>query len=238
MIILDAGSGVRGLGADTQRLERVDVLLTHLHMDHVQGLPFLEPLLDPDIRVDIWGPMSTTETLRERLARYISPPLFPVRLRDLENVWFHDVPPGLFDVDTVSVTADLICHPGPTLGFRLEEGGRTLVYIPDHEPALGARDFPGDPEWTSGFDLARGADVLIHDSQYTDDEYLSRVGWGHTAHRHLLGFAAMTGVERLVTFHHDPSHSDDVLDAIHQSLSEEADGFEVVAGTHGLVVEI
>lgn len=238
MIILDAGSGVRGLAADIKGIERVDVLLSHLHMDHVQGLPFLEPLLAPEVRVDIWGPISTTKALKERLALYLSPPLFPVRLRDLENVWFHDVPPGVFEVDTVSVTADLICHPGPTLGFRLEEAGATLAYLPDHEPALGARDFPGEASWTSGHDLAQGATVLIHDSQYTEEQYLTRVGWGHSSYRHLLDFAAMTGVGTLVTFHHDPSHSDEMLDEVHRRLAKEADTFELVPGKAGLSFDL
>ncbi len=238
MLILDSGSGVRGLVSDTRGLERVDVLLTHLHMDHVQGLPFLEPLLDPEVRVDIWGPISIIETLRERLARYLSPPLFPVRLRDLENVWFHDVPPGTFEIDGVTVTADLLCHPGPTLGYRLEEAGASVVYMPDHEPALGLAALPTDPEWTSGSDLARGAQVLIHDTQYFDEQYPTRVGWGHSTYGHVTDFARMTEVGSLITFHHDPSHTDEMLDAAHEALAERADGFEVVPGKAGLVIDL
>jgi len=236
LIILDAGSGIRILGTEADGVEQVDVLITHLHMDHIQGLPFFAPLHDPEIRVDVWGPVSHRQTLQERLNRYLSPPLFPVRVRDLPNVAFHDVSPGMFEIDSVQVTADLVCHPGVTLGYRLEEEGKALTYLPDHEPALGAHDFPHDPEWTSGHDLAEGADVLIHDSQYTDEEYAERVGWGHSSHTHLLGFAHMTGVKALTTFHHDPAHSDEKLDEIHEWLRERSDGLEIIPGTPGMII--
>lgn len=238
LVILDGGSGLRPLQADTGPADRVDILLSHLHMDHVQGLPFFPPLLDPDVEVHIWGPISTTRTLRERISRYLSPPLFPIRVRDLANVMFHDVVPGEFQLGSIHVTADLITHPGSTLGYRLVEDGSALVYMPDHEPALGHRDFPNGPDWTSGFGLAQGADVLIHDAQYTDEEYRERVGWGHTGVSHLAAFAEMTGVEKLVTFHHDPSHRDVDLDEFHAHLESLVDGPEVIRGTPGLRVEV
>jgi ribonuclease BN (tRNA processing enzyme) len=238
LIVLDAGSGIRALGAEVGDVDRVDVLITHLHMDHIQGLPFFAPLHDPEIRVDVWGPISSHQTLQERLNRYLSPPLFPVRVRDLANVAFHDVAPGTFDLDGIQVTADLVSHPGPTLGYRLEEGGRVLTYLPDHEPALGSNDFPNDSHWTSGYSLARDADVLIHDSQYTDEEYAERVGWGHSSYSHVLGFAGLSEVERLITFHHDPAHSDDTLDQAHARLQDAAHGFEVIPGVHGATVDV
>jgi phosphoribosyl 1,2-cyclic phosphodiesterase len=237
-LILDAGSGIRPLGSVCERTSRIDILLSHLHMDHVQGLPFFTPLLDPHVETHIWGPISTTQTLRERLSRYLSPPLFPVRVRDLPNVWFHDMPPGKYDLDSVQVTADLVTHPGATLGYRITENGRSLAYIPDHEPALGNPKFPGEPEWTSGFSLAEEASVLIHDAQYTDEEYSERVGWGHTSMSHLARFAELVSVERLVTFHHDPGHTDSMLDDFHAELDEKVNGVPVIAGTASLVIEV
>jgi phosphoribosyl 1,2-cyclic phosphodiesterase len=238
LIVLDAGSGIRTRGPELDGVTQVDILLSHLHMDHIQGLPFFAPLLQPEVRVDVWGPVSYGQTLQERLNRYLSPPLFPVRLRDLPNVSFHDVAPGVVDIDGISVTADLVSHPGPTLGYRLEAPDGVLAYLPDHEPALGARDFPGAADWTSGYSLARGVDLLIHDSQYTDDEYAARVGWGHSSLTHLLGFVGLAAPKTLVTFHHDPSHTDDMLDVTHEWLRDGADGFAVVAGMPGVTFEL
>ena len=107
---------------------------------------------------------------------------------------------------------------GPTLGFRITEGDTTLCYIPDHEPALGTRRSPSvEPEWISGFDLARDADLLIHDCQYTDEEYPEHVGWGHSAMGDSLTFASRVGARRVLLFHHDPLHTDDFLDRLHAS---------------------
>lgn len=238
LVILDGGSGIRAI-TGPEATNRVDILLSHLHMDHVQGLPFFPPLLDPDVEVHVWGPVSTTRSLRERITRYLSPPLFPVRVRELPNVDFHDVLPGEFEIGTIQVTADLISHPGATLGYRLSENGSVLTYMPDHEPALGHDNFPSAPEWTSGFDLAEGADVLIHDAQYTDEEYAMRVGWGHTSLTHLRAFAEATRPGRLVTFHHEPAHSDEELDRLHDQLREElADDIELVAGVADLIIDL
>jgi phosphoribosyl 1,2-cyclic phosphodiesterase len=238
LLILDAGSGIRRLGDQLGSETRVDILLSHLHMDHVQGLPFFKPLLDPAVEVHLWGPISTTRTLTVRLARYLSPPLFPVRVRELPNVVFHDVLPGQFGIGNVTVDADLITHPGSTLGYRLSSGDATLAYMPDHEPALGNPRYPGESHWTSGFALAHGADVLIHDAQYTADEYVTRVGWGHTSIPQLTRYAEMTEVSRLVTFHHDPSHADELLDEIHEELAEATHGAEIIPGVAGLEVSL
>lgn len=229
-LILDAGSGIRRLGQTLEPGERADIFLSHLHMDHVQGLPFFTPLLDAETEVHIWGPVSTTQTLRDRLSRYLSPPLFPVRVRDLPNVHFHDVLPGEFEVGSFGITADLVCHPGSTLGYRLQQREAAIAYIPDHEPALGNREFPHKPRWTSGFRIASGADFLIHDSQYTDSEYPSRTGWGHSSSSHVLAFAEMAEVANLVTFHHDPAHTDTFLDGYHAELESRVSGFTIVPG--------
>jgi ribonuclease BN (tRNA processing enzyme) len=219
LLVLDAGTGVRRLG-DAIRADvgRVDLLLTHLHMDHIQGLGFFEPLFVPGLPVHIWGPSSITEDLRARLLRYLSPPLFPVRLRDLPcRLVSHDaVQLGEFRAGPFEIAAELVCHPGPTLGFRIGEGQASLAYLPDHEPALGVRDFPGEPQWTSGYELARGVDVLIHDAQFSDEEYPRHVGWGHSSISQALRFAELACVKKLVSFHHDPSHSDAILDGLYE----------------------
>jgi phosphoribosyl 1,2-cyclic phosphodiesterase len=240
-LVLDAGTGVRRLGTTIgPETARVDVLLTHLHMDHIQGLGFFAPLYRPGLEVHIWGPASTTLDLRERLARYLSPPLFPVRMRDLPcRLTLHDVPLGRFEIGAVTVTAALVCHPGHTVGYRLTEAGCTVTYITDHEPALGVRRFPDRPHWTSGFALAEGADLLIHDAQYTEEEYATRVGWGHSAFPHTLAFAAAAGVGRLVPFHHDPAHDDLTIDRLHaRACAAGPLPFVLLPGAEGAVFDV
>ncbi|MBM4408157.1 MAG: MBL fold metallo-hydrolase [Chloroflexi bacterium] len=141
-LILDAGTGLRRLGASLDGSAHVaHLLLTHLHMDHIVGLGFFRPFFDPDAELHVWGPPSTTLDLRTRLTRYLSPPLFPVRLRDLDSrLELHDVPLTTWTIGPFTITADLIVHSGPTVGYRISEGGRTFAYLPDHEPALGGLD--------------------------------------------------------------------------------------------------
>jgi phosphoribosyl 1,2-cyclic phosphodiesterase len=214
VLILDAGSGIRRLGLSLQHRGRIDILLTHLHMDHIQGLGFFVPLFEPERDVHIWGPPSTSADLRSRLGRYLSPPLFPVRLRDLPSVTLHDAPREPTEIGSFLVSSALVIHPGPTLGYRIEESRRILAYLPDHEPALGSHRFPEAPRWTSGFGVAAGVDLLIHDAQYTDDEYASRISWGHSTLAHAIALARIAGSRALVPFHHDPGHDDASLDAL------------------------
>ncbi len=220
LLVLDAGTGIRALGESVAReTQRVDILLTHLHMDHIQGLGFFEPLFWPDLEVHLWGPSSTTLGLHARLSRYLSPPLFPIRLRDLPcRLKLHDVvAEPRFQIGEVSIRTGLVCHPGPTVGYRIQERGASLCYLPDHEPSLGVDALPKNTRWIPGFDLAAGVDLLIHDAQYTDEEYPQHVGWGHSSISHALAFAEAARVGQLVTFHHDPWHSDVILDQIYEA---------------------
>jgi phosphoribosyl 1,2-cyclic phosphodiesterase len=218
-LILDAGTGIRNLGLVLPRVERpVHVLLTHLHLDHIQGLMFFAPAFRPESEIVIWGPASPDATLRDRIGRYISAPLAPVEVRELPSLVFREAEPMEWRIGSARIFAQSVTHRGPTLGFRIEEGDTTLTYIPDHEPGLGAPlDQLGD-EWISGFDLASGASMLIHDCQYTDQEYPNHVGWGHSPMGDALSFARRTHVERLLLFHHDPLHSDEFLDTLGQDV--------------------
>jgi len=221
LLVLDAGTGIRPLGDSISRsTRRCDVLISHLHMDHIQGLGFFEPLFWPEIEVHLWGPSSTTLGLHARLSRYLSPPLFPVRLRDLPSTpTLHDVVElGHFEIGDFSIDGQLVCHPGPTVGYRIACDGVVLAYLPDHEPTLGMDRLPDDRAWIPGIELARGADLLIHDAQYTLDEYPRYVGWGHSAVPHALAFAEAAEVAHLVPFHHDPAHTDEILDDIYRDL--------------------
>jgi phosphoribosyl 1,2-cyclic phosphodiesterase len=237
-LLLDAGSGI--VHADTTgEPGPLHVLLTHLHMDHIQGLGFLRPLFDPEIEVHIWGPVAPGGALTDRLARYLSPPLFPVHLRDLPSLTLHELGPTSFQIESLQLTVDYVIHPGPTLGFRVESNGKSLAYLPDHEPALGNGRIVRDPAWTSGYELATGVDLLIHDTQYTDDEYAARVGWGHSTLTHAVDFGELAGVGRLVTFHHEPDHSDELIDRLHGEVtSQRRLSLELEPGLAGAMFEV
>ncbi|MCW2990561.1 MAG: hypothetical protein JWM73_1155 [Solirubrobacterales bacterium] len=214
-LVLDAGTGIRALGATIDPTAGpIHIMLTHLHLDHISGLLFFAPLFHPEAEVTIWGPPGPGD-LRGRLARYLSAPLSPVEIRELPaRVTFCECSPEGWQVGEARVSASQVVHRGPTLGYRIEEAGATLAYIPDHEPGLG-QDLDRDPaEWISGHALACNASLLIHDAQYTEAEYALTVGWGHSRIGDALRFAKRTEAERVALFHHDPGHDDVRLDAL------------------------
>ena len=218
-LVLDAGSGIRSLGLEFIRrgVRNIHLLLTHLHLDHLEGLRFFAPLFDDDVTLEIWGPRSPLFSLQERIARSFSPPLFPIDLRRVPaTVTFQDVPKQPWTINGASLSAELIAHPGPTLGFRVESGTKSLAYLPDHEPALGGPIGETSPDWISGSSLADHVDLLLHDAQYSEDEYGDRIGWGHSTVADAVAFARASGARRLLLFHHDPSHSDQVLERMQE----------------------
>ena len=245
-LILDAGTGIRSLGvAMAAGMPNINILLTHLHLDHIQGLMFFPPCFKSDSRITIWGPSSPEASLEHRIARYISAPLSPVEVRELPcDVSFRDTPASEWELGSARIRAESVTHRGPTLGYRITEGEQSLCYIPDHEPGLGAPIDSVEPEWISGYDLAHGAQLLIHDCQYTDEEYPERIGWGHSPLEHTLSFARRTEAERLVLFHHDPLHSDDFLDSFlgtaverWEALGHDANQIELAAERRELEVD-
>jgi phosphoribosyl 1,2-cyclic phosphodiesterase len=238
--VLDAGTGIRSLGLalGSSGERQLNILLTHLHLDHIQGLMFFAPMFNPRSEIVVWGPASPEASLENRIARYISAPLSPVEVRELPcHPSFREAETTEWQMGSATIRAASVNHRGPTLGYRIEADGSSLCYIPDHEPALGARLDELEEDWISGFELARGATLLIHDCQYTDDEYPSHVGWGHSALSDTLTFADRAAVERLLLFHHDPLHSDDFLDALMREVAGRLPGLERSAGWASFATE-
>lgn len=215
-LILDAGTGIRALGLALGGGARtVHILLTHLHLDHIQGLMFFAPLFDPTVEVTIWGPTSEHRPLREWLGRYLSHPLSPLEIRDLPaRVRFEDGRRLPWMIGDVQVQSSLVAHRGPTLGYRLTADGSSLCYLPDHEPGLGEDLGSAEPDWISGYALAHGASLLIHDCQYDDVEYGARRGWGHSRLSDALTFGLRARCGQLMLTHHDPDHDDARLEQI------------------------
>ena len=219
VLILDAGSGIQQFNSINFPQKRIDVLLTHLHMDHILGLGFFSPFFDPTMEAHIWGPKIRSESLRSRLSRYLSPPLFPVLLRDLPcKLVFHEIGNTDFEINNFKITSNYVIHQGPTVGFRVTGRNSVFTYIPDHEPALGCGGMIKDPKWISGFNLAFDTDLLYHDGQYTAEEYKNKKGWGHSGIEDALLFASIARVKNLIIAHHDPSHSDEQLSQIFKDI--------------------
>jgi phosphoribosyl 1,2-cyclic phosphodiesterase len=223
-LILDAGTGIRNLGIDFPATEQtINILLTHLHLDHIQGLMFFGPAFRKDAEICVWGPPSDEASLCDRIARYISAPLAPVEVRELP-IAFREADPMEWQIGPARVRARPVNHRGPTLGYRIEDAGATVCYIPDHEPGIGTPLAQLDDDWISGFELAQDASLLIHDCQYTDQEYSSHLGWGHCPLSDALEFAQRTHAQRVLLFHHDPLHTDEFLDGLAREACERWDG--------------
>ena len=213
MLVLDAGTGIRNLGRGRGReRRRLNVLLTHLHMDHIQGLMFFAPLFRQTAEIAIWGPAAPGEPLLDRIARYISAPLSPLEVGELLPASSGRDAPLLRMADRPGV------HqggpgPAPRPHARLSDHrGRHLALLPTRPRAERRRGL-GRPH------SARGATLLVHDCQYTDDEYPAHAGWGHSSLSDALAFAQRAEAERLLLFHHDPLHTDDFLDRLHGSAT-------------------
>jgi phosphoribosyl 1,2-cyclic phosphodiesterase len=243
VFVLDAGTGIRELGAELAErgTRQLHLLLTHLHLDHLEGLRFFAPLFDPGVEIDLWGPRSPVLGLKERIRRSFSPPLFPIDLQDTPaKVTFHDVPSTPWQIGDALLTASLVVHPGPTVGFRIDADGASIAYLPDHEPALAGRFEERTRDWISGGSIAEDVDLLLHDAQYFEEEYAERLGWGHSSVSSAVAYADAVGAKRLVLFHHDPTHSDETmqrLEAEARSLADDGEDPPTIA-REGMVLDL
>ena len=241
LIVLDAGTGIRRLGAalGDDAPQTIHLLLTHLHIDHLEGLGFFGPIWRESTELHVWGPPSPRRTLAQRVARYLSPPLFPIELSTIPaRITFNDVPGEPWPIGAATISADSIFHPGPTVGYRVEENGNALAYLPDHEPALGPDLAVATRDWVSGCGIAGGVDLLLHDAQYTADEYAERIGWGHSSVDHAVRVAQLAEARRLVLFHHDPQHSDHDLEDLLEHAYRAAGNGGVILAREGMEISV
>lgn len=226
LVVLDCGTGAHGLGrelvsSDTPP-QHGHILITHTHWDHIQGFPFFEPLRIASSEWDVYGPHGAGRSVREALAGQMQYTYFPVTLDDLgAAVRYHDLVEGVFEIGDIRVITQYLNHPALTLGYRLEADGVTVVYATDHEPhsrrlAMAEQiehdSVPGEDARHAEF-LA-GADLVIHDAQYTAEEYPSKAGWGHSTVEYVVDTAIAADVRQLALFHHDPLRDDDAIDRL------------------------
>lgn len=225
LIIIDGGSGLHGLGLKLLSGGRKDlvghVLISHTHWDHIQGVPFFAPFFVPGHRWDVYGPKGLNQSLRDTLAGQMQHTYFPVSPDQFgATIRYHDLVEGTFEIDDVRITAQYLNHPALTLGYRLEADGATFVYCCDHEPfsraAADGAEFVGLDKRHA--DFIDGADLLVHDAQYTAAEYPAKIGWGHSSHEFVVRLAQRANVKHVALTHHDPLRADEALERIVEGL--------------------
>jgi ribonuclease BN (tRNA processing enzyme) len=242
-LILDAGTGIRLLGEELasggRPPSRIDILFSHLHWDHIQGLPFFIPMYIPGVDIHLWGRSGKGITLDRMMDHQLHSAFFPIGRAELAaNLFFHLIHEGELEFPGIKVTACHIQHPGGAFAFRIEAGGKVLIYATDHE--FDSEKSSIESKFDQNFiKLATGADLMIHDAQYTDSEYQSyRKGWGHSSHSNALKLAKSAGVKQLALFHHDPSHTDEQLAAFEKTLRSETGDLPVFFAREGETIQL
>ncbi len=257
LLVLDAGTGLRGLGiALTEEgavARRGHLLIGHTHWDHIQGFPFFAPLLERGNEWDVYAPRGFGASLRETLAGQMQYTYFPLSLDALgATIHYHELVEGTFLAGDVRVTARYMNHPALTLGYRIEADGITVVYATDHECHSSAAALLGaplsrilgplHPGDSRHCEFIAGADLLIHDAQYTTAEYQSHVGWGHSTLEYATDLAIAGAIKRLALFHHDPRHDDAAVDAMvavgRQRVLDAGSAVDVFAAAEAMVIEL
>ena len=250
LLVFDCGTGAHELGRELVNQQgtatRGHILISHTHWDHIQGIPFFEPFFNPGGEWDIYGPKGLLQSIRETLAGQMEHNYFPISVEKFgATIRYHDLVEGAFSIDDVKVTTQYLNHPALTLGYRVSADGATMVYCCDHEPNVVAAA-SGDPEIT-GLDrrhveFLAGADLVIHDAQYTAQEYPSRIGWGHSTGEYVVRVCQAAGVRQVFLTHHDPVRDDDAVDRIIEQLRKRMVGtqptLEILAAAEGRVVDI
>ena len=249
LIVIDCGTGLHELGQALASQQtpptKGHVLISHTHWDHIQGIPFFAPFFMAKTEWDIYGPKGIGHSLRELLAGQMQYAYFPVELDQLDaKIRYHELVEGTFQIDDVTVRTRYLNHPALTVAYRLEVDGAAIVYASDHEPhsrhlATGKGQMLGED--LRHCEFLSGADLVIHDAQYTAQEYPSKLGWGHSTIEYALAVCRVAGAKRLALTHHDPSRSDDAIDRlVDQARADLGDGsgLEVFAAAEGQVLDL
>jgi len=238
-IIFDLGTGVRvwGQGQPQDGTFRGTALVTHLHWDHIQGLPFLAPVDRPGARLDVFAPEQEEGSLTDAISNFMRPPFFPVHYSQLRgDIRLHAISDNDFEVGAAKIKVRPVPHCGPTVGYRVDWEGSSVAYISDHQAPLGLDSVP-----QTVLELCDGADLVIHDAQYTPAEFAQKSHWGHCTMEYAALVAREAGARRLCLFHHDPAHSDDDLDRLHAAVRDTAHRWgldEVIGAREGLQLQI
>jgi phosphoribosyl 1,2-cyclic phosphodiesterase len=239
-LVFDAGTGIRQLGqvmvAEEGACEAV-IFLTHFHWDHIQGFPFFVPLYRPDASLRIIGPKQFDVDVQTLFAGQMGPIYFPIPFEAFSaKKTFSHLNEGTWEEGGIRVSAMRVNHPSFCVGYRIDFGDASLAYVPDNE--LFGQDYGLGDNWRRDFvDFIGDVDVLIHDAMYTEDEYPSKVGWGHSTYRQDLDLADEAGVEKLLFFHHDPTREDaqltEIVNRARDAAASEGKTFEIEAASEG-----
>jgi phosphoribosyl 1,2-cyclic phosphodiesterase/DNA-binding response OmpR family regulator len=251
IIVLDCGTGAHGLGQSLLQEGLTPcsghIFISHTHWDHIQGIPFFAPLFCAGNEWHIYGPRGLGQSLRDVLAGQMEYTYFPVSLDQFAaTIHYHDVVEGTFNIGEMRIVARYLNHPALTMGYRLETDGAVVVYSTDHEPH--AQDLAlGTACALHGEDMAhqhfvQGADLLIHDAQYTGAEYASKIGWGHSTVEYATDMALAARVKRLALYHHDPTRDDEgvdrLLDTALQRVADAGGSVEIFGAMEGSIIEL
>ncbi len=242
IIIIDAGTGIKSLGDRLLREKKrnYNLLFTHVHWDHILGLPFFKPIYYKSSRIKIYGSSFAPNALQKLLARTMEVPYFPVSMSELKSqITFHGDYMNTFTIDSIEIIPIELSHPNHAAGFKFIEDGKSFVYLTDNELSF---RHPGGREFKDYLEFSYGADLLIHDAECSEKEYNSVRGWGHSTYQEAIRLALEAKVKSFGLFHHNHSRTDFELDKIVENcediINKNNPGVKCVAIKQGMEIDL